>query len=82
MNDYRDGLRFTTDRTPMTHHNPDPVSVRHRRIRLLRRTRPVGGPGHPLPSDSVVVYLPIVGGEVHLKLRYFAPCRVRICWRH
>ena len=34
-----------------------------------------GGPGHPLPPDSLVVHLPIVSGEVHLKPRYFAaPC--------
>jgi len=70
-----EGLLFTTDRTPITHRNPDPVSVHTGEYACYDAPDPVGGPGHPLPLDSVLVYLPIVSGEVHLKLRYFA----RLC---
>jgi len=69
------GLLFTTDRTPMTHHNPDPVGVHTGEYACYDAPDPLGGPGHPLPPHGVVVYLPPVSGEAHLKLRYFAvPC--------
>jgi len=66
------GLLFTTDRTLGARHNPDPVAVHTGEYACYDVPDQGGGPGHPLPPDSMVVYLPIVDGEVHLKLRYFA----------
>jgi hypothetical protein len=66
------GLVFVTDRTLETRHNPDPESVGTGDYACYDLPDRQGGPGHPLPSDSMVVYLPTVDGEVHLKLRYFA----------
>jgi len=68
-------LRFVTDHTSGTRHNPDPVSVFTGGHACYDVPDQQGGPGHPLPSDSVVMYLPIVDGQAHLRLRYFAaPC--------
>lgn len=66
------GLRFATDRTLGTRHNPDPVAVNTGGYACYDVPDQQGGPGHPLLPDSMVVYLPTVDGEVHLKLRYFA----------
>ncbi|MEO8036196.1 MAG: hypothetical protein ABI837_17300 [Acidobacteriota bacterium] len=68
------GLVFTTGRTPGTRQNPDPVTVHTGGYACFDAPDGQGGPGH-LPPHGVVVYLPVVSGQVHLKLRYFdAPC--------
>lgn len=67
------GLLFTPDRTPGVHLNPDPLAVLTGDYACYDVPDPQSGPPpHPLPNHSVVVYLPVVAGEVHLKLRYFA----------
>ncbi|MFA6954347.1 MAG: hypothetical protein WC538_00590 [Thermoanaerobaculia bacterium] len=66
------GLRFVTDRTSGTRHNPDPATVHTSDYACYDLPDRQGGPGHPLPPGSMVTYLPIADGEVHLKLRYFA----------
>ena len=61
------GLLFTPDRTPGTRHNPDPVTVFDGDYACYDVPDQQSGPGHPLPTDSLVVYLPIDGGgQVHL----------------
>jgi hypothetical protein len=65
------GLRFVTDRTPGTRLNPDPLTVHTGEYACYDVPDPMGGPTPP-PLHGVVVYLPIVSGDVHLKLRYFA----------
>jgi hypothetical protein len=65
------GLRFAPDRvTPGTHHNPDPPAVLTSEYACYDVPDPLGDPGHPSPLHGLLVYLPIVDGTVHLKLRY------------
>jgi hypothetical protein len=66
------GLLVTTDRTPGTRHNPDPLTVPDGDYACYDAPDRQSGPGHPLPVHSVVVYLQAdAGSSVHLRLKYF-----------
>jgi hypothetical protein len=70
------GLRFSPDRvTPGTRRNPDPLAVPTSDYACYDAPDPLGDPAHPSPLHSLLVYLTVEGGVVHLKLRYVpSPC--------
>jgi hypothetical protein len=72
------GLLFTPDRaTPGTRHNPDPLAVHTSDYACYDMPDQVLGSTHGYDgvTHSLLVYLPIEAGVVHLKLQYIpSPC--------